>query len=200
MVRSRVLRKFDEQMGDLIQQDLEGKGVHFLERSLPTSYPHCNLLNRISKLEDGRLKVEWMVNNVTKKEDIFDTVMFATGRQAATADLNLSAVGLIPEPGSGKLVCPSGETTRVPNIHVIGDARHGNLELTPVAIKQGKLLADRLFDNSTKEMDYSLIPTTIFTPLEYSCVGMTEEEALKEIGGNQLDIYHMRYTNGVVIT
>lgn len=139
-----------------------------------------------------------MINNVTKKEDIFDTVMFATGRQAATGDLNLSAVGLIPEPGSGKLICPAGETTRVPNIHVIGDARHGNLELTPVAIKQGKLLADRLFDNSSKQMDYSLIPTTIFTPLEYSCVGMTEEEALKEIGGNQLDIYHMRYSRGWV--
>lgn len=38
MVRSRVLRKFDEQMGDLIQKDLESKGVHFHERSLPSSY------------------------------------------------------------------------------------------------------------------------------------------------------------------
>ena len=36
MVRSRVLRKFDE-MGDLIQADMERRGVHFLERSLPTS-------------------------------------------------------------------------------------------------------------------------------------------------------------------
>ena len=76
---------------------------------------------------------------------------------------------------------------------MIGDARYGNLELTPVAIKQGKLLADRLFDNSTKQMDYSLIPTTIFTPLEYSCVGMTEEQALQEIGGDRVDIYHMKY-------
>ena len=38
MVRSRVLRKFDEQMGDLIQKDLESKGVYFHERSLPSSY------------------------------------------------------------------------------------------------------------------------------------------------------------------
>lgn len=150
------------------------------------------LLTRIVKLEDGRLKVEWVVNNVTQKEDVFDTVLFATGRKAATDDLNLSAVKLIPEPESGKLICPSGETTRVPNIHVIGDARAGNLELTPVAIKQGKLLADRLLNNATKQMDYSLIPTTIFTPLEYSCVGLTEEQALEEIGGDRLDIYHMR--------
>lgn len=37
MVRSRVLRKFDEQMGRLIQEDMERNGVHFLERSLPSS-------------------------------------------------------------------------------------------------------------------------------------------------------------------
>lgn len=37
MVRSRVLRKFDEQMGRLIQEDMERHGVHFLERSLPSS-------------------------------------------------------------------------------------------------------------------------------------------------------------------
>lgn len=132
---------------------------------------------------------------MTKKEDIFDTVLFATGRKAATADLNLPAVNLFAEPGSGKIVCPSGETTRIPSIHVIGDAREGNLELTPVAIKQGKLLADRLFKNSTKQMDYSLIPTTIFTPLEYSCVGMTEEQAQEEVGSDRIDIYHMRYNS-----
>ena len=38
-------------------------------------------------------------------------------------------------------------------------------------------------------MDYSLIPTTVFTPLEYSCVGMTEEEAVKSAS---VDVYHMK--------
>ena len=183
MVRSRVLRKFDQQMGDLVQKHMERHGVRFLERSLPTS---------IEKLADGKLRVQWLVNSVTKKEDVFDTVLFATGRRANTASLNLSAVNLFAEPGSGKIVCCSGETTRVPSIHVIGDARYGNPELTPVAVKQGTLLADRLFGGKTKEMDYSLIPTTVFTPLEYSSVGLTEEEALERIGGDRIDVYHMR--------
>lgn len=183
MVRSRVLRKFDQQMGDLVQKHMERHGVRFLERSLPTS---------IEKLADGKLRVQWVVNGVTKKEDVFDTVLFATGRRANTASLNLSAVNLFAEPGSGKIVCCSGETTRVPSIHVIGDARYGNPELTPVAVKQGTLLADRLFGGKTKEMDYSLIPTTVFTPLEYSSVGLTEEEALERIGGDRIDVYHMR--------
>lgn len=116
MVRSRVLRRFDEQMAQLIQEDMTNHGVHFLERSLP---------DRISKEADGKLLVEWTVNNVTKRQDVFDTVMFATGRRACTDELNLSAVKLFAEPDSGKIVCPAGETTRVPNIHVIGDARYG---------------------------------------------------------------------------
>lgn len=44
-------------------------------------------------------------------------------------------------------------------------------ELTPVAIHAGRLLARRLFSNSTIEMDYDNVATTVFTPLEYGAVG-----------------------------
>ena len=90
MVRSRVLRRFDEQMGDLIQRDMENRGIHFIERSLP---------DRVEKQSDGKLRVDWTVNNVTKKSDVFDTVLFATGRRACTDALNLSAVKLFAAPG-----------------------------------------------------------------------------------------------------
>ena len=149
--------------------------------------------HRLEREDDGRIRVKWVMNNVTQKEDCFDTVMFATGRHACTDSLNLQAVKLFAEPGSGKIVCPEGETTRVKNIHVIGDARFGNPELTPVAIKQGTLLADRLFGGSTRQMDYSYIPTTVFTPLEYSSVGITEEEAQKQYGGDKFEVYHLHY-------
>lgn len=144
-------------------------------------------------MDDGRIRVRWTVNGVTPKEECFDTVMFATGRRACTDALNLPAVKLFAEPDSGKIVCPAGETTRVPNIHVIGDARFDNPELTPVAIKQGKLLADRLFGGGTAQMDYRLIPTTVFTPLEYASVGMTEEGAQRAFGSDKLDVFHLQY-------
>jgi len=50
------------------------------------------------------------------------------------------------------------------------------LELTPVAIKAGALLANRLFAGETEKMDYENVPTTVFTPLEYGCCGPSEEE------------------------
>jgi thioredoxin reductase (NADPH) len=85
---------------------------------------------------DGKLRVFWQVNGVTNKDELFDSVLFATGRRACTDALNLDAVGLVADKQSGKIVCPCNETTSISNIHVIGDARAGNPELTPVAIRQ----------------------------------------------------------------
>jgi len=46
----------------------------------------------------------------------------------------------------------------------------------------GKLLAERIFGNSNKLMDYSFIPTTVFAGLEYGCCGMSEEKAIEKFG------------------
>mmetsp|Transcript_17240 Transcript_17240/g.14690 ORF Transcript_17240/g.14690 Transcript_17240/m.14690 type:complete len:130 (-) Transcript_17240:59-448(-) len=67
-----------------------------------------------------------------------------------------------------------------PCVYAVGDVLNGTPELTPVAVKDGELLADRLFGGKDKLMDYNGIPTTVFTPAEYSHVGMSEEEALKK--------------------
>lgn len=56
------------------------------------------------------------------------------------------------------------------------------LELTPVAIKAGELLARRLFAGSQVRMDYHLVPTTVFTPFEYGACGMSEETAIVSDG------------------
>ena len=61
------------------------------------------------------------------------------------------------------------EQTTCEHIFAIGDVLDGRPELTPVAIQAGQLLADRLFGNSRRKMDYLGVPTTVFTPLEASC-------------------------------
>ena len=52
----------------------------------------------------------------------------------------------------------------------------------PSAIKDGELLARRLFAGATKQMDWDLIPTTVFTPTEYGCVGLSEQTAVERHG------------------
>jgi thioredoxin reductase (NADPH) len=46
----------------------------------------------------------------------------------------------------------------------------------------GRLLAERLFKDSKLLMGYKYVPTTVFTPLEYGCVGYSQEEAIKTFG------------------
>jgi pyruvate/2-oxoglutarate dehydrogenase complex dihydrolipoamide dehydrogenase (E3) component len=42
----------------------------------------------------------------------------------------------------------------------------------------GKLLVARLFSNSKQLMNYNKIATTVFTPLEYGAIGLSEEDAI----------------------
>lgn len=93
-------------------------------------------------------------------------MLFAIGRYAVTEGLNLENAGLVCEK-NGKFITDDLQRTNVEHIYAIGDVIHGKLELTPTAIKTGKLLARRLYAGETTKMDFETVPTTIFTPLEY---------------------------------
>ena len=66
-------------------------------------------------------------------------------------------------------------------------------ELTPPAIMGGRLLAERLFNKGTQLMDYSNIATTVFTALEYGCIGLSEESAKEKFGEDNIEIYHTHF-------
>ena len=65
--------------------------------------------------------------------------------------------------------------------------------MTPVAIKEGRYLVDGIFNNDWKKIDYKKIPTTVFTPLEYSCCGLNEDDAIKEYGEDNIEVYHTEF-------
>jgi thioredoxin reductase (NADPH) len=89
--------------------------------------------------------------------------------------LNLEAAGVKAEK-NGKFIVNDEEQTNVPHIYALGDVLYGQLELTPVAIKAGALLANRLFRGHTEKMDYVNVPTTVFSPLEYGCWGTQKKK------------------------
>ena len=80
------------------------------------------------------------------------------------------------------------EQTNVPHIYAIGDVQEGKEELTPMAIQSGRLLANRMFGGSKENADYINVATTVFTPLEYGCVGLAEEDALKIYGETNIEV------------
>jgi len=174
LVRSILLRGFDRDIVTSVRDSLVAHGVRIEDEVLPTS---------IARLPSGKLLVE-MSNG---KSEEFDTVLVATGRYADTVGLNLEAAG-VATGKNGKIPC-SNEQTNVPHIYALGDVVEGVPELTPSAIMAGKLLARRLYANSTEVMDYTTVPTTVFTPLELGTVGLTEEKAIEKYGEEDVDCY-----------
>ena len=125
---------------------------------------------------------------------IFATVLGAVGRKADTAKLGLGNIpgGVDINPKNGK-VLTKFEQSSCPHIYAVGDVMEGCPELTPVAIQAGISLARRLFGKSNEAMDYVNICTTVFTPLEYSCVGLSEDDAIQQFGEERIEVYHREF-------
>lgn len=183
MVRSILLRGFDQDMAQLIGKHMEMYHTKFIHGSTPT---------KLERAEEGGPVTVTYSTPEGEKSETYDTVLFAIGRYAVTEGLNLAAAGVVAE-SNGKFKANEQEQTNVPNIYAIGDVLHGRLELTPVAIKSGALLAARLAGTGTALMDYEAVPTTVFTPLEYGTVGLTEDEAKARHGEANIRTFHTRF-------
>ena len=176
MARSVFLRGYDEELAEMVVGHMESLGTQFYRNTVPI---------RLERLESGRIRAFYRQGTKESEAD-FDTVMVATGRVPSTVGLGLDTIG-IRMTGDGKILTEK-ERTSVPHIYAVGDILHGKPELTPVAIQAGRFLARRLFSDSTSFVDYSLVPTCVYTPLEYSCCGMTEAEAYEAHGKENVDV------------
>ncbi|XP_054097820.2 thioredoxin reductase 2, mitochondrial isoform X5 [Callithrix jacchus] len=185
MMRSIPLRGFDQQMSSLVTEHMASHGTRFLRGCTPS---------QVRRLLDGQLQVTWE-DHTTGKEGTgtFNTVLWAVGRVPDTRSLNLEKAGVDTSPNTQKILVDSREATSVPHIYAIGDVVEGRPELTPTAVMAGRLLAQRLFGGSSDLMDYDKVPTTVFTPLEYGCVGLSEEEAVARHGQEHVEVYHAHY-------
>uniref|UniRef100_T1E4I6 Thioredoxin reductase 3-like protein n=1 Tax=Crotalus horridus TaxID=35024 RepID=T1E4I6_CROHD len=185
MVRSILLRGFDQEMADRAGAYMETHGVKFIRKFVPIE---------VIKLEDGipgKLKV---IAKSTEGSQViegeYNTVLIAVGRDACTRTIGLDKIGVKMNENNGKIPVNDEEQTNVPYVYAIGDILEGKLELTPVAIQAGKLLARRLFGGSSVKCDYVNVPTTVFTPLEYGCCGLPEEKAIELFGEENIEVYH----------
>ncbi|PWA18425.1 hypothetical protein CCH79_00009858 [Gambusia affinis] len=185
MVRSVALRGFDRQMAGLVTDYMEAYGTRFVWRSVP---------KRVDRLPSGTLQVTWSDTGTGREhKDTYDSVLWAVGRAPETKALGLDKLGVQLNQETGKIVVGPDESTSVPNVYAFGDIGEGRPELTPTAIRAGKLLAHRLAGQSTDLMNYDNVATTVFTPLEYGCVGLSEEEAERRRGKDGIEVFHAFY-------
>mmetsp|Transcript_13224 Transcript_13224/g.19936 ORF Transcript_13224/g.19936 Transcript_13224/m.19936 type:complete len:535 (+) Transcript_13224:57-1661(+) len=183
MVRSILLRGYDQEVAEKIGDYMKEIGVKFIRPATPTSF---------ERHDDGkRIVVKYELREsgeVKSVQETYDTVVLAIGRNLKTTTMNLDKAGVKLERGG--YIKTNHERTNVPHIFAIGDVVANGPQLTPVAIQAGQLLAKRLFALSDRTMDYHLVPTTVFTPIEYGTIGLTEKQAIDKLGEDNVEVYH----------
>lgn len=105
-----------------------------------------------------------------------DLVVHSGGRAPALEALDLDAAGIAHDKGKLKLDKHFRSTSN-PAIYAAGDAAGGPLPLTPVAALEAHAVIDNLLENKGATVDYTGIPSAVFTLPALTRVGLLETEA-----------------------
>ncbi|XP_039189450.1 glutathione reductase, mitochondrial isoform X2 [Crotalus tigris] len=90
---------------------------------------------------------------------------------------------------AGHIIVDEFQNTSRKGVYAVGDVC-GKALLTPVAIAAGRKLAHRLFENKKDfKLDYTNIPTVVFSHPPIGTVGLTEAEAVNTYGKENVKIY-----------
>ncbi|WP_226929645.1 glutathione-disulfide reductase [Janthinobacterium aquaticum] len=123
-----------------------------------------------------------------------DCLIWAIGRKPATENLELYQAGLKAD-ARGYIVVDKFQNTAVAGIYAVGD-NTGQVELTPLAVAAGRRLSERLFNNKPDEhLDYSNVPTVIFSHPPIGTVGLTEPAAREQYGHSAVKVYQSAFTS-----
>lgn len=173
------LRNFDPMLSETLVELMQEEGIEILTESIP---------QKVTKAEDGTLTLHF--ENGSSVET--DSVIWAIGRTPSTDNINLEAAGVEANEW-GYIPVDEHHETNVKGIYALGDII-GKIELTPVAVKSGRILAERLFNGMTDVvMDYDLVPTVVFSHPAIGTMGLTEPEAVAKFGEENVKVYNSSF-------
>lgn len=172
---SMVLRGFDDDLRDELMDAMGRRGVRFrldceLKGIAPCEGGYRVTLSSGDEIETGQ-------------------VLAAIGRDPATEGLGLETAG-VTSGARGEILVDSQSQTTAAGIYAVGDVTN-RANLTPVAIREGHAFADTVFGGKPTTVDYSVVPTAVFTTPELATVGLSEEDARAR--GHDVHLYKSRF-------
>eukprot|EP00915_Cephaloidophora_sp_WS-2016_P001002 GHVH01001325.1.p1 GENE.GHVH01001325.1~~GHVH01001325.1.p1 ORF type:complete len:513 (+),score=70.77 GHVH01001325.1:86-1540(+) len=171
-----TLRTFDKYIQEKFDAAIRRQGVKMFPESTPKS---------IEKRSDGSLYYTTM-NDI--EYGPFDCILCATGRSPRVDNLGLVEAG-VALTDRGLIAVDEWQKTSADGIYALGDVTDAP-QLTPVAIATARRLADKLYGGvEDSKADYKDVPTVVFTHPPIGTIGLTEEQAAKEFGQDNLEIY-----------
>jgi len=162
-----LLRGYDQQIVDRLMQISLRKGI---------DYKFHATITAVEKLEDGRVRAR-----MSGCDDIeTDQVLFAIGRVPNTQGLGCDVAG-VKLNDKGAVAVDADNRSSVDSVFAVGDVTD-RVQLTPVAIREGQAFADTFFGNKPTRVDYSCIPSAVFSHPPLAGVGKTEGQARNSLG------------------
>ena len=169
------LRHFDPLIHETLVDMIHAEGC--------TLHNHASV-EKVERNDDGTLSIHLTNDEVLEA----DCLIWAIGRQPATDVIAIENTD-VELTDKGMVKVDKYQNTTAENIYAVGDIT-GKAELTPVAVKAGRLLSERLF-NGQKDahMDYTTIPTVVFSHPPIGTIGLTEPEAIEAYGESEVKVY-----------
>ncbi|HGN0869234.1 TPA: glutathione-disulfide reductase [Providencia alcalifaciens] len=169
------LRAFDPLIVETLVEVMNAEGPTLHTESIP---------KEVVKNADGSLTLKLENGH----EQTVDALIWAIGREPMTDNLNIEAAG-VELSAKGYIKVDKYQNTNVAGVYAVGD-NTGAVELTPVAVAAGRRLSERLFNNKPDEhLDYTNVPTVVFSHPPIGTVGLTEPEAIEKYGADAVKCY-----------
>lgn len=177
---SKILRGFDDDLRTEIQEGMHKHGVNIC---------HDSKIVSVEKKDDG---VVVNIEDARGVSQVFADVLClaALGRKPNLDNLGIENTGV--EVNTGAIAVDEYSRTAESNIFAVGDCTD-RINLTPVAINEGRAFADTEFGGKSRKMSYENVPTAVFTTPEAGTVGLTEAEAVEKYGADGIHVYRSRF-------
>ena len=159
---SRPLKAFDQDIVKSVLEAGQADGIKVVLNESPISVEYA----------ENELILRGKKNAVYKA----DLIIEATGRVP-----NLSVLdgdhGKVEHSLRGVIVNEFLQNVSNPRVYAVGDCAATQYMLAPVADEEGKTAASNILEGNVKTIDYSVIPSVVFTIPSIGSVGLTEEQA-----------------------
>ena len=173
------LRGFDQGIVEVLVEEMKKNGQPLHTHKVP---------QKLEKLDNGDIQIHFEDGTTHTSQK----VIWAVGRKANVSQLNLEAAGVALNE-RGFIQVDEYQNTTTPGIYALGDVS-GEKELTPVAVKAGRTLSERLFNGKTDaKMDYELIPTVVFSHPAIGSIGLSQEQAEAKYGAENIKVYESNF-------
>jgi glutathione reductase (NADPH) len=167
----KILRGFDEDMRDALTASMHKRGIRVVvDRTLKRLDKRGSELFAFTD-EDEMLQA--------------DQFMLAIGRTPNTEGMGLEKIG-VKLGKRGRIEVDEYSRTSLAHVYAVGDVTD-RMALTPVAIHEAMAFVRTVFEDKPTPVDYTMVPTAVFSQPEIGTVGLTEHDALEK--GHAIDVY-----------